>query len=188
MRLLDGILILFILLPAGFLFWSGNTSPQHGSHTERLAHVEGKLADELQYKFLPKSPGSYEILAIGYFKIIKDFSAKNVTDNLISFANVSVTRNTELVATAPDDLNLLSDTELRRIKIIDFEVKAEAEYSVSLKLNGTAINGIDIVVMSDPHQYKDDLITALLLKILAYVLLLVAIVLVARRIILAVRK
>ena len=176
MRMFDGILILFMLLLAGLMYWGGYSFSQHESYMDKLAYIENKPADELNYNFLPRGPGSYEIIAFGHFKNVKNNRTKENTNDSFSIANVSVTRNSELIATTSDVLHLVSDTALRRIKVVGFTVNAQTEHGVSFKLEGIPEKGIEIVVASDPHEYKDNIISALLLKVLSYVLLFVAVV------------
>jgi hypothetical protein len=188
MRFYYSFAVFIIILIAGLMYWASINISQNKSLYERVAYLEGKSADAVNYKFIPSEPGQYEIIAIGNIKIAKDFG--KIQDNiaLISFTDVSVSKNNKLVSSMPNVLSLALGNEIRKIKIISFSADSDTEYWISIRHEGIPENAIEVVIISDPHAYKDSLISAVLLKTISYVLLFIAIVLLAWRLYIVKRK
>jgi hypothetical protein len=188
MKFCDVMILIFLSLLAGLVYWGGSSLSQHKSDTERLAYINSGSVYDFRYNFRPRWPGNHEIDVIGHFKTVKNIQDKKVTSDLIHIHDVSVRKSDDLVVTNPNVLHLQPDTESRRIKVIGFKADAKNEYYISLKLEGMLKNGIEIVATSDSQEYKDNLTTAMLLKTLSYVLVLIGVMVVVQRIYVAARN
>ncbi|MGD8912729.1 MAG: hypothetical protein PVI97_06220 [Candidatus Thiodiazotropha sp.] len=188
MKFCDVIILIFLLLLAGLLYWGGFSLSQDKSHTKRLGYINHGSGYDLRYNFHPRWPGSYEIAVIGHFKKAKNIREKKDTSDLIYIDDVSVTKRDDLVATIPNVIHLEPDTESRRIKVVGFTADDKTKYDISLKLEGMLKNGIWIVATSDSDEYKNNLSSAMLLKALSYVLLFIGLMVIVQRIYAAARK